>query len=48
MIAIQMTTSGIGEHLSERLCVQNLQSWGSIHSAMKRPLSGPRDPRSFG
>lgn len=48
MIAIQMTTSGIGEHLSGRLCVQNLQSWGSIHGAMKRPLSGPRDPRSFG
>lgn len=48
MIAIQMSTAGTGEHLSGRLCVQNLQSWGSIHSTIKRPLSGHRDPGSFG
>lgn len=41
MIATQMSTSGIGEHVSGRLCVQNLPSWGSIHSAMKKSLSGP-------
>lgn len=48
MMAIQMSVSGTGEHLSGRSCVQNLQSRGSICSTMKRPLLGLRGPGSPG